>query len=136
VSLIVRSCCSRVGSSEPGTMMPELGRSLVHAEGLALLTNWIARMDGRCRLARKRPDPPGRQNPGIPLGLYGNRRRWCGQLHLVHRRRFSPHRAQGLLSPMPAEGHPHQEQFSHTDRDCPLQIGQAGLNCWPPREQS
>ncbi|KUR70912.1 hypothetical protein AQZ52_13945 [Novosphingobium fuchskuhlense] len=41
----------RVGSNEPGTMMPELGRSLVHAEGLALLANWIARMDGQCRLA-------------------------------------------------------------------------------------
>ncbi len=45
----------RVGSSEPGTMMPEIGRSLVHAEGLALLTNWITRMDGRCRLASETP---------------------------------------------------------------------------------
>ena len=32
----------RLNSTEPGVMMPELGRSLVHAEGLALLREWIA----------------------------------------------------------------------------------------------
>ncbi len=41
----------RVGSDVPGTMMPEIGRSLVHAEGLALLRGWITQMDGKCRLA-------------------------------------------------------------------------------------
>ncbi|MCQ8184493.1 hypothetical protein NOG11_03750 [Parvularcula sp. BGMRC 0090] len=38
----------RVGSTDPGAMMPELGRSLVHEEGLALLNQWIAEMDGTC----------------------------------------------------------------------------------------
>jgi uncharacterized repeat protein (TIGR03806 family) len=31
----------RVGSSSPGVMMPALGRTLVHQEGLALVTAWI-----------------------------------------------------------------------------------------------
>ncbi len=34
----------RMASDEPGVMMPELGRSLVHAEGLALVRQWIAEM--------------------------------------------------------------------------------------------
>jgi hypothetical protein len=38
----------RVGSTEGGVMMPELGRSTVHAEGLALLNEWIRQLDGRC----------------------------------------------------------------------------------------
>jgi uncharacterized repeat protein (TIGR03806 family) len=38
----------RVGSTDPGAMMPELGRSLVHEEGLALLDAWIVSMDGSC----------------------------------------------------------------------------------------
>jgi len=29
-------------------MMPELGRSLVHEEGIALISNWISEMDGNC----------------------------------------------------------------------------------------
>lgn len=32
----------RVASSEPGVMMPEQGRSVVHREGLALIRDWIA----------------------------------------------------------------------------------------------
>lgn len=31
----------RMGSSDPGVMMPELGRTLVHAEGLALVADFI-----------------------------------------------------------------------------------------------
>jgi uncharacterized repeat protein (TIGR03806 family) len=31
----------RMGSNDPGVMMPELGRSLVHAEGIALVANYI-----------------------------------------------------------------------------------------------
>ena len=34
----------RMASSEPGVMMPELGRSLIHEEGLALIRDWIEGM--------------------------------------------------------------------------------------------
>jgi uncharacterized repeat protein (TIGR03806 family) len=34
----------RMASTDPGVMMPELGRSLVHDEGLALVRDYIARM--------------------------------------------------------------------------------------------
>ena len=34
----------RLGSTEPGVAMPELGRATVHREGLALLERWIAAM--------------------------------------------------------------------------------------------
>lgn len=34
----------RVGSTDPGVMMPELGRSLVHQEGIELVRKWIADM--------------------------------------------------------------------------------------------
>ena len=39
----------RMGTSNPATMMPELGRSLVHREGLALVSAWIDGMTGACR---------------------------------------------------------------------------------------
>lgn len=38
----------RMASTNPGAMMPELGRSLTHAEGVALMRDWIAQMDGDC----------------------------------------------------------------------------------------
>ncbi|MEZ5598728.1 MAG: hypothetical protein R3E84_20545 [Pseudomonadales bacterium] len=38
----------RMTSTNPGTRMPELGRSLVHAEGVALIHDWIAQMPGEC----------------------------------------------------------------------------------------
>ena len=34
----------RMESSEPGIMMPQFGRALVHAEGIALIRDWIAAM--------------------------------------------------------------------------------------------
>ncbi|HET6969944.1 MAG TPA: SO2930 family diheme c-type cytochrome [Phenylobacterium sp.] len=34
----------RLASDEPGVMMPELGRSITHAEGVALIRAWIAAM--------------------------------------------------------------------------------------------
>ncbi len=37
----------RMASTEPGVMMPELGRSLVHEEGLALIRDYIAKMQTR-----------------------------------------------------------------------------------------
>ena len=38
----------RMRSTKPGDMMPELGRSLAHAEGIALLNEWINALDGGC----------------------------------------------------------------------------------------
>lgn len=38
----------RLGHQDPGIMMPELGRSLVHEEGVALVKAWITAMDGDC----------------------------------------------------------------------------------------
>ena len=35
----------RIASTDPGIMMPELGRSLVHQEGLALVEEWISKME-------------------------------------------------------------------------------------------
>jgi len=31
----------RMKINDPGTRMPELGRNLVHAEGVVLIDNWI-----------------------------------------------------------------------------------------------
>ena len=39
----------RLASTEGGIMMPELGRSTVHDEGLKLIRNWIAAMPGNCQ---------------------------------------------------------------------------------------
>lgn len=38
----------RMESAEPDEMMPELGRSLVHTEGVDLIRRWIAEMPGNC----------------------------------------------------------------------------------------
>ena len=38
----------RMTSIDPGAMMPELGRSLVHDEGVALIADWISEMKGSC----------------------------------------------------------------------------------------
>ena len=38
----------RMQSTEPDEMMPELGRAVVHDEGLALIRDWIATMSGDC----------------------------------------------------------------------------------------
>jgi uncharacterized repeat protein (TIGR03806 family) len=45
----------RVASTEGGVMMPELGRSSVHAEGVALLRQWITAMPGACTAVDSRP---------------------------------------------------------------------------------
>jgi hypothetical protein len=34
----------RIESNDPGTMMPELGRSINHTEGVELIRQWIAEM--------------------------------------------------------------------------------------------
>ncbi len=41
----------RMQSTAPKVQMPELGRSLVHREGLALIRDWIAGMKGGCESA-------------------------------------------------------------------------------------
>ncbi len=38
----------RMGSNDPGIKMPELARSVVHDEGVALVTEWIQNLDGSC----------------------------------------------------------------------------------------
>jgi uncharacterized repeat protein (TIGR03806 family) len=38
----------RMGSRDPSAMMPEIGRSLVHTEGVELIEAWIASMPGNC----------------------------------------------------------------------------------------
>lgn len=38
----------RMRSDEPDEMMPELGRSLIHTEGVDLLSRWIAEIPGNC----------------------------------------------------------------------------------------
>ncbi|WP_249040888.1 SO2930 family diheme c-type cytochrome [Marilutibacter maris] len=38
----------RMISTDPGVMMPELGRSVVHREGVALIEAWIAAQTGEC----------------------------------------------------------------------------------------
>jgi uncharacterized repeat protein (TIGR03806 family) len=38
----------RLATNDPGMMMPELGRLLVHQEGLEVINQWIDSMDGQC----------------------------------------------------------------------------------------
>lgn len=38
----------RMDSREPGVMMPEIGRSTVHHEGVELIRSWIAALPGQC----------------------------------------------------------------------------------------
>jgi uncharacterized repeat protein (TIGR03806 family) len=38
----------RLQTTKPGDMMPELGRSLSHEEGVALISDWIASLQGSC----------------------------------------------------------------------------------------
>lgn len=40
----------RLGSTEPGAMMPELGRGTRHDAGVALIEAWIASLPGQCDL--------------------------------------------------------------------------------------
>jgi len=39
----------RMATRDPGAMMPELGRSLVHNEGVALMEDWISSMEKSCK---------------------------------------------------------------------------------------
>ena len=42
----------RLASTEGGVMMPELGRSTVHQEGVQLIRDWIAAMPGHCQTSK------------------------------------------------------------------------------------
>jgi len=35
-------------SADPAVMMPELGRSVIHREGVALINAWIREQQGSC----------------------------------------------------------------------------------------
>lgn len=39
----------RMASTNPASMMPELGRSLAHTEGIEVVREWISGMQGECR---------------------------------------------------------------------------------------
>ena len=39
----------RMNDRDPGIMMPELGRSLVHKEGVKLIRQWISELEGTCQ---------------------------------------------------------------------------------------
>lgn len=38
----------RMETEDPGAMMPELGRAIIHSEGVALISEWIESLDGGC----------------------------------------------------------------------------------------
>jgi hypothetical protein len=38
----------RMQTRDPGAMMPELGRSLVHTQGVQLISDWVASLTGDC----------------------------------------------------------------------------------------
>lgn len=42
----------RMASDEPKIMMPEIGRTLVHREGLELIREWLASLNGACTAPR------------------------------------------------------------------------------------
>lgn len=75
----------RLESTDPGAMMPELGRSLVHDEGADLIRAWISEMAGDCRqtnelkvtsMSAMRSDPAAvfawRDNSGIASLMPGH----------------------------------------------------------------
>jgi hypothetical protein len=38
----------RMGHTDPAIAMPELGRSAIHTEGVKLVREWIASLNGEC----------------------------------------------------------------------------------------
>jgi hypothetical protein len=38
----------RMQSTTPSIMMPEIGRSVVHTEGVSVVRDWISQMPGSC----------------------------------------------------------------------------------------
>jgi uncharacterized repeat protein (TIGR03806 family) len=84
----------RIDSTDVGVMMPELGKRLVHEEGLALIREWIASMTdpakspatslpprpnpGRRSMPRRPPTGLARKAPWTAIGSR-SRRRACGR---------------------------------------------------------
>ncbi len=59
----------RMASQQADVMMPELGRSLVHEEGVALIRDWIASLAGDCGLnglSALGPSRPKRKSISVP----------------------------------------------------------------------
>jgi uncharacterized repeat protein (TIGR03806 family) len=48
----------RLASTDPHVMMPQIGRSVVHTEGLALVRQWIAGLSGACSSSSSGSQPP------------------------------------------------------------------------------
>ena len=46
----------RLASTEGGVMMPELGRSTVHQEGVQLIRDWISSLPGHCQIEAPQKD--------------------------------------------------------------------------------
>lgn len=44
----------RLHSRDPGEMMPEIGRTLVHTEGVTLIDKWIAGLAGSCQITSQK----------------------------------------------------------------------------------
>jgi hypothetical protein len=42
----------RMESDEPKIMMPEIGRTVIHREGVALIREWLASLEGGCQPQR------------------------------------------------------------------------------------
>jgi uncharacterized repeat protein (TIGR03806 family) len=45
----------RMATDDPGSRMPELGRSLIHSEGVALVSEWIEQLGGECVIRSATP---------------------------------------------------------------------------------
>jgi hypothetical protein len=43
----------RMASGAPKIMTPEIGRTLVHREGLELIREWLASLNGNCAAPRQ-----------------------------------------------------------------------------------
>ena len=54
----------RMDSDDPSVMMPELGRSVVHREGVRLIRQWIDAQHGNCD-SRTRRGAAGFDTPGF-----------------------------------------------------------------------
>ena len=50
----------RLASTDPGVMMPELGRNVTHQEGVALIIRYITTLQGACVEDDGPPGAPAR----------------------------------------------------------------------------
>ena len=92
---IFRSCRIALASTDPGAMMPELGRSLEHTEGVALIAEWITHAERRLRASST--TPPGDWPPMAELVELVGQRRDAARVRAAPARR-------GANSPPPWRG--------------------------------